>query len=159
MKYFSLLIFCMVIFSCKTKQPAVVPPAEYKEKIVERMVTYQVPADSTQLYALLACDSLNNVILKEYSEYKSKGIESQFSLSQNRLSYNTYKQSDTVYVKVADTTRVSKIPYAVEVPVKINELTKFQSFQIRVAWIAETIILCLVVFGVVRYKNILKIKK
>jgi len=154
MKHFLLLILCLALFSCKTKQAAVIPPAEFKEKVVERLVPYRVPADSAQFYALLACDSLNNVILKEFSEFKSKGMESSFSLIQNKLSYGVHNRIDTVYIKVADTTRVSKIPYPVEIPVKVNELTKFQTFQIKVAWGTEIVLLCLILFGIFKWQNI-----
>lgn len=162
MKKFLLLIISIFLCSCKTKQPYVVPPAEYKEVIVERLVPYETPADSTQFYALLACDSLNNVILKEYSEYKSQRIESQLSLNQNTLTYNTYHPPDTVYVKATESIRTEKIPYPVEVPVKVNELTKFQSFQMKAAWTMEIILVCFIAFSVIRtdifsiIKNLIK---
>jgi len=146
-----LCLFCLwLFFSCKSPKPVVLPPAEYREKIVERLIPYLVPADSALFLALLECDSLNHVILKEFSEYKSRGMESSFSLSQNKLSYNVNRQIDTVYIKTADTTRVEKIPYPVmvEVPVKVNELTKFQKFQTEAALVAEFAILCYIVFGI-----------
>jgi len=154
MKHLLTLLSCVAfLFSCKApKQPAV-PPAEFKEKIVERLVPYQVPADSAQFYALLECDSLNHVILKEFSELKSKGVQSSFSLNQNALSYNAYRPPDTGYVKATDSVRIEKIPYAVEVPVKVNELTKFQAFQIQIAWILEIAAVCYLAFRI-NWKNI-----
>ncbi len=159
MKNFLLLIISLALFSCKSKLPVAVPPAEFKEKIVERLVPYQVPADSAQFYALLECDSLNNVILKEFSEYKSKGMDSQFALNHNKLSYIIHRQTDTVYVKAADSIRIEKIPYPVKVPVKVNELTQFQSIQIKIAWVAEIVILCFIAFGIIKWKNIFNIIK
>lgn len=158
MKHFFIILFCLSLFSCGSKQQFVVPPAEIKEVIIERMVPYEVPADSTKFYALLECDSLNNVILKEFSEYKSKSIASDLLFSLNRLYYNTYRLPDIGYIKVVDSTRIEKIPYPVEVPVRVNELTKLQSFQIKVAWIAEILILCYVAFRITR-TNIFNIIK
>ena len=140
--FFIILSVCLSLLSCKSNRPAAVPPAEIREKVVERLIPYEIPADSTQFYALLECDSLNNVILKEFSEYKGSRIESNFSLNQNKLLYNTYRQSDVGYVKATDSIRIEKIPYPVEVPVKVNELTKFQSFQTKFALAAEILMLC-----------------
>lgn len=159
-QFLLLLIVGMALFSCKTEQPFVVPPAEYKETIVERLVPYPVPTDSAQIRALLACDSLNNVILKEFSEYKSGRIESLFLLSQNELSYTAKTKEETGYVAASDTIREIKVPYAVTVEktVKVNQLTKFQSIQITIAWVAETAILCYIIFGI-KWGNIIsKIK-
>jgi len=157
-KLLATLITLWCFFGCKSPKPVVLPPAEYKEKVVERLVPYEIPADSTQFYALLACDSLNNVILKEFSEYKGKAVESLFSLNQNKLNYNTYRPPDTVYVKASDSIRIEKTPYPVEVPVKVNELTRFQSFQIKVAWITEIAIICLIAFLLLKINNFSIIK-
>lgn len=154
----AITFICLTLFSCKSPKPAVLPPAEYREIIVERLVPYALPADSTQFYALLACDSLYNVVLKEFSEYKSGRIESQLSLNQDTLSYNTYHPPDTVYVKVADSSRVEKIPYAVKVPVEVNKLTKFQSTQIKIAWGVEIAGLLYLIFGI-KWRNIINILK
>ena len=162
MKRFLLLALDVFLCSCKTKHSFVMPPAEVKEVIVERLVAYELPADSAHFQALLACDSLNNVFLKEISEYKSQRYESLFSLNENVLSYNLYRPPDTVYVKATDSIRTEKIPYPVEVPVKVNELTKFQSFQIKAAWTLETILVCFIVFSAIRtdifsiIKNLIK---
>ena len=155
MKKFFLLIICPVLFSCNSNRPVILPPAEYREKVVERPVPYPVPGDSTQFYALLACDSLNNVILKEFSEYKSGRIESRFSLRQNMLSYNTYRPPDTVYVMAKDSIRIENIPYKVEVPVEVNKLTRYQSFQVKAAVAAELLILGWLA-SKLNWKNIIK---
>ena len=161
MRYF---LFIILVFfsltSCGTEQQLTVPPAEIREVIIERLVPYELPADSTHFYALLECDSLNNVILKEFSEYKSARIASDFLLSLNRLNYNTYRLSDTVYIRVTDSIRIEKIPYPVEIieKVKVNELTKFQSTQIKIAWIAEVAVLLYLIIGI-KWGNIIKLIK
>jgi len=161
MKHFLPLILILAFFSCRSKQPVAVPPAEYREKITERLVPYPVPPDSAQFYALMECDSLNNVILKAFTELKSKGMQSSVSFNQGKLSYDVQNRPDTVYVHVADTTRAEKIPYPVYVPVvkKVNELTKFQYFQMKVALGAEIVLLCLILFGLFKLKDIFNIIK
>jgi len=158
MKYFLLLVLCLTFFSCKSKWLAVAPPAEFREKIVERLVPYPVTSDSAYLYALLECDSMSNITLKELSELKSKRMQTELWLNGNALTYMAKTIIDTVFIPVTDTVRLEKIPYPVEVPVKVNELTKLQSFQIKVAWIAEILMLCYVALRMMKIDifNIIK---
>lgn len=152
-KFLLIAVIGFILFSCKSKLPFAVPPAEFKEKVVERLVPYEVPADSAQFYALLECDSMKNIIIREFSEYKSTGMQSGFSLNQNALSYVAYRTVDTVYILVKDTTRIANIPYPVKVEtfVKVNELTKFQSFQMKAALVSEALVVLLLILGI---KNI-----
>jgi hypothetical protein len=144
MKHFLLLfMLCLAVFSCRSsKQPVInAPPAEIRERIVERLVAYQVPVDSAEFHARFECDSLNNVILKEFSEYKTKGMESQFAITHSQLAYKMITKTDTVYIMARDSIRTETIPYKVEVPVEINKLTKWQSIQIKAAYVSELLIL------------------
>jgi len=159
MKHFLLLALCLLLFSCKSKQ-AVVPPAEYKERITERLVSYYLSSDSAYLYALLECDSMNNITLRELSELKTKRMQTELQLSGNMLTYTARTERDTAYIKVADTTSIITIPCPVMIPIekKVNELTKLQSFQIKAAWVTEIVLLCFIVFGVMKINifNIIK---
>ena len=136
-----ILLISILAFSCRSRPETVVLQGETKEKIVERLVPYTIPGDSAHFYALLECDSLNRVMMKNYSEIKGKGIESKIELKDNLLSFSSYKPPDTGFVQARDSIRYERVPYKVEVPVKVNELTRWQWIQIRVAYIAELLIL------------------
>jgi hypothetical protein len=98
-------------------------------------VTVEIPADSAVLSALLECDSLNNVRLVEIDELKSKRVESSFNLStagnkQSSLNYVVRTVFDTVYISTKDSIIYQEVPLRVEIPVEVNRLTGWQSFQI-----------------------------
>ena len=144
-----ILLLSIIAFSCRSRPEAIVLQGEVKEKVVERLVPYALPEDSTRLVALLECDSLNQVIIKELSEVKSGKIQSGLSLTGGIFDYSTYHPPDTVYVPAKDSIIYIRdlYPVYVEMPIEVNKLTKLQSFQIRVAWIAEIILLCYLAFG------------
>lgn len=122
----------LIVSSCKAPQPVSQVPIVEREKIVERLVPVTLPADSTALFALFECDSLNNVIMKQLAEHKSKGVESDFSFSDGRFDYNAKTKPDTVYIPVIDSTKYKEIPVEVERIVKVNELTKWQTVRMHI---------------------------
>jgi len=158
MKHFLILfMLCVVSFGCRTGKPpgTSISSAEIRERVVEKLVPYRLPADSAQFYALLACDSLNNVILQEVSEWKGKNMQSEFSLKENALLYRVVEKSDTIYILAKDSIRYEQIPYKVEVPVEVNQLTRYQSFQVKAAIITELLILGWLA-SKLNWKNIIK---
>lgn len=126
-----ILFSILVMFSCKTaKQSVIEVPVQYKERIVERLVPVTVPADSSSVKALFECDSLNNVVMRELNESKTKGVESKVSFTNGWLNYHTVTIHDTVYVTAKDSIIYKEVAIRVEVPVEVNRLTKWQAFQI-----------------------------
>lgn len=127
------IILAMSFFaSCKSPQPVTQVPIKTLEKAVERLVPVPMPADSTFFYALLECDSMNNVVLKQLKEQKSKGIESDFTFNDGRLDYNAKVKPDTVYIAAKDSIIYKEIPVEVVQTVEVNKLTTWQN--IRLWW-------------------------
>lgn len=125
-----ILILVTGLVSCSTPQKMVAEiPVQYKERIVERLVPVELPADSAILSALFSCDSTNQVILRELSDSKTRG-QSQASFIGGKLTYKLITLHDTIYMK-ADSVFIEKDKIIkVPVEVKVNELTKWQGFQI-----------------------------
>lgn len=84
-------------YSCKSVKQSAAAETIIIEK--ETLVPFAVPGDSLTLRALLECDSLNNVLIRGYSEKKSKNMSSSLSLVGGVLSYDAKTQPDTVFVK------------------------------------------------------------
>lgn len=127
----SVLIIAVLLAGCRSTKPSVIEvPIQYKEKIVERLVPVKINGDSLKMRAFFECDSLNQVVIKNLSEQKSKGVESNLSFDKGQLNYDAKTVHDTVYVKGKEITITRDVPIRVEIPVITNELTKWQSFQI-----------------------------
>lgn len=124
----ALLLLC----GCKTAQKAVIEvPIIYKERIVERLVPVRVSDDSLSMSALFTCDSLNQVVLRQLSEEKTKGVKSQFDFSNGLLNYHVVAVHDTVFIAAKDSFIYKEVPIDVNVPVVVNKLTKWQIIQIK----------------------------
>lgn len=76
-------VFMVSLSSCKDRhlstntERAVDTVTIYKETVRDSLVV--VPADSSAIYALLDCDSLNNVYIKEISDLQGKRSSVNFS--------------------------------------------------------------------------------
>lgn len=157
MRMFIFLLVTLLLFSCKSPQPVSQVPIVEREKIVERLVPVAVPADSTAIFALFECDSLNNVIMKQLAEHKSKGVESDFSFNDGRFNYNAKTKPDTVYIPVADSVKYKEIPVEVVRTVKVNELTRWQTIRMHIGDATIAILGFALVFFII--KQILKWRK
>lgn len=152
-----LLIITLMLFafaSCKTaQQPVITVPIEYKERIVEKLVPFGLPTDSADIRALFECNNLNQVIMKNLTEEKSKRIKSLFSFNDGVFKYNVNTVFDTVYVKGKDVYIDRDVPVYINVPgPEVNKLTKWQSTQIMAGRLFLGLILLFGVYKVVRWK-------
>lgn len=131
-KFWMIALALLTVMSCKTqKQPVTQVPIHYKERIVERLVPVRVADDSLSMLALFECDSLNQVVLKQLREEKSKGVKSQFDFSNGLLNYHVVAVHDTVFIAAKDSFIYKEVPIYINVPVEVNKLTKWQVIQIR----------------------------
>jgi len=139
---------------CKTtQQPVVTVPIEYKERIVERLVPVELPVDSANILALFECNDLNQVIMKELTEVKSKRIQSLFSFNAGQLKYNFKSALDTVYLPAKDSIVSRDVPIYVNVPgPEVNKLTKWQSTQIMAGRLFIGLILLFGIYKFVQWK-------
>lgn len=156
-----MLLFAMA--SCSTpKQLIKEVPIQYKEKVVERLVPYEVRADSSILKAWFECDSLNQVVLKQFSEQKGK-LESALNFSKGQLTYEANFIHDTIWVKSDTVYKEREVPVKVTVETEVNRLTKWQAFQImgfRIMIIALGIYIAWRYFNPIStaFKKLLKLK-
>ena len=112
-------IFCVVLLSvvlftgCRAKRAAASVSGyekqsdSYYEKDV--LKPYVVKPDSASILALLACDSLNHVYLKELSTKATPGTVANVLLKDNRLKVVYKTKHDTLYVP--GKTIIQKIEY------------------------------------------------
>jgi len=152
-----LLIITLALFaiaSCKTaQQPVITVPIEYKERIVEKLVPFELPTDSADIRALFECNNLNQVIMKSLTEEKSKRIKSLFSFNDGLLKYNFKTDLDTVYLKGKDVYIYKDVPVYINVTgPEVNKLTKWQSTQIMAGRLFLGLILLFGVYKVVRWQ-------
>ena len=61
-----------------------------------------LPTDSSIMRALFECDSAGKVILRDYTELKSKGLETNIIYRDGELRYGVIVKHDTVYVPYRD---------------------------------------------------------
>lgn len=159
----TVLLLPLLLASCSTpKQLIKEVPIQYKEKVVERLVPYEVPADSSILKAWFECDSLNQVVLKQFSEQKGK-LESALNFSKGQLTYEANFIHDTIWVKSDTVYKEREVPVKVTVETEVNRLTKWQAFQImgfRIMFIALGIYIAWRYFNPIStaFKKLLKLK-
>lgn len=157
----ALLAVLIAAFGCQTAKTTVKEvPIQYKEKVVERLVPYAVAADSSTLKAWFECDSLNQVIMKQFSEQKGK-LESALNFSKGQLTYKTVFIHDTLWVKSDTVYKEREVPLKVYIETEVNRLTKWQAFQImafRIMMIALGIYVALRYFNPIStaFKKLLK---
>ncbi|NDW10956.1 hypothetical protein [Dysgonomonas sp. 520] len=155
-----ILIFCVciwlfgvfaILMGCKSPQQTQIA-IETKEKVVERLVPYALPPDSSSIYALFECDSLNNVYLKELHDQKTSGWHGSFSFNNGAFKYDLNKPPDTVYVPAKDSVVYKEVPVEVVKEVEVNKQTDWQIIK---GWLG---ILMLVQIGVLALKYFIKWK-
>ncbi len=156
-KIFSILVICSLAFvACKTTKPPILAvPINMKVRVTEHLKPVQLPGDSVNIAALFECNELNQVIMKALNEAKSKRVQSNFTFSSGQLMYNATTKPDTVYVPGKDSIVDREVPIRVEVAgptVYINELTWWQSTQIKAGRILFFIVLAFGLFMLLKWK-------
>lgn len=132
------LIFAVLLISCKTKQHLIQVPIKHFERKVTTLVPFFVPGDSVSLSALFECDSLNNVLLRDLAERKSKNMHTYFDFKNGKLNYNAKTQPDTVFVP-SDTIYIEKeVPVIVQV--EVIRMSKLQRIFFFIGIISTTAI-------------------
>lgn len=141
----------LALSACKMHKPIVQVPVKTVERKVTTLVPVYIPGDSAIVSAYFECDSLNNVLLKEISEQKSKNIATKFNFSNGELNYSAETKPDTVYIS-SDTVYIEKeIPLEIEIPLVEYRQTKFQNTFYIIGLIATAIF---IVFIITEIKNI-----
>jgi hypothetical protein len=147
-----LVLIVLALFSCSRKTVPVLTATRdtanttIREKVVR--VEVPVPADSSVIQALLACDSIGNVYMRTIEQLQGERIKQDVKLENNKV---TIKASDNAK-EVHETSTSDSIKYvyrekAVPYPVEVNKLTSWQSFQI---WTGRIVLILLLLFGIYR---------
>lgn len=135
------LLGLIILFACvscgSTKPQPQMLPVLTKEKIVERLIPYALPADSSSVEALFECDSLNKVQLKEISELKAKGLRSRFSFDNGAFKYNLNQSTDTIYIPAKDSIVEREIPVPVYIPAEPIIIYKQTQFEAVCGWFGK----------------------
>ena len=154
-----LIGLCFIgLIACKTQQaiqPPVQIPVHTKEKIVERLVPYALPPDSTVITALFECDSLNKVNMKMFEELKAKGLISSFSFENGILKFRLIQPPDTVYIAAKDSIIERDKPvlyYIPSPPVITNQLTQGQIICVWFGKIFMGLLGLAVIYGIWKLK-------
>ena len=100
---FSLLI----LLSCNpcryvAHHPECFAPDTIRETITSTMhdsITW-IQFDTTLFDAIFACDSLNNVLMKQVDEYKTKGVKTKVVFRDNRLQLSMFTDSIAILNKI-----------------------------------------------------------
>lgn len=126
-----------VLTGCKNIERGVASNSELSVYEKEIMVPFAVPSDSLTFRALFECDSLNNVLLRELSESKSKNMSSSFSFQNGVLDLKAQTAPDTVYVKQKEKQTRIKETVTITKTVKTTEYVRgFLWWSGLVVWIS-----------------------
>lgn len=153
------ICICLLMSGCRSHRPAVTNNS-YEQSTIEssektELKPYYVKPDSASILARLACDSLNNVYLKELSTRTTPGTTANVSLKNNVLSVNSVTKHDTLYLP--QKTIIHKKSYTKTVTIiKINTITVnvIYWWQKWLMWIGAVSIVTLVLFMGLKWSKI-----
>lgn len=150
------ILTILVLVGCKSQSHLIQVPVKTVERRVTTLVPFQIHGDSATLQAYFECDSLNNVLMKEINEGKSKNISTEHSFKNGSLNYKAKTQPDTMWL-TSDTIYTEKqVPFEVEVPVVEVKMSGFQRLFFIIGLVATGIILAFIVLKINKL-NILKL--
>lgn len=139
-----LAVVAPIINSCSPAKVVTEIPVETITTVRTRLVPVYLKPDSSYLQMLFECDSLNKVFLREMSEQKTENVQTEFSLTNNRLTYKTKFIHDTIFITVVDTIIVKDKPLTIPVMVKVNEIEAWQRFLMWAGAIGLALLLLII---------------
>lgn len=147
-----ILLVMLLLAGCRTATPPVIAEVKTEKatRIVDTMV--KVVPDSSILKALLDCDSLGRVHMKQISEMQLKGIGLDVKIEGNSLSVKA-KGKDAEKVRIRSDTVYREKPIRVPYPVETNKITSWQWLQIWVGRIACLMVLLYLGYGLLVGKS------
>ena len=151
-KYSALVLGVFLLIGCKTATKVTEVPVKTEIIVHERLVPVSLPRDSLMLVALFECDSNYNVLLRAYSEEKSKNIASSFGFGNNLFNYKAITVRDTMFIIEKDSFVYRDVPLKIPVPYEVNKVKGWQYFLIWCGVIAIAAFLILIVLRLVKRK-------
>lgn len=114
-------------------------PVKTVERVTEKLVPVEVPADSALLQALFYCDSLYQVQLLQLDELKSERMLTVISFESgdtSQLTYRAKKPPNELQVPVTTVEITEEKPVKAVVPIVEYRMNSFQKFFYRLGIMA-----------------------
>ena len=124
----AIIIIASLSTGCNLARRIAEVPVQTIVEVIETLVPIILPPDSTAIVALLECDSLNQVIIRQLSESKSSKVSTSVALVDNTFSYSATIAKDTVYLRRKDSIITREVPVIQEVPYYVNQPKKWQKW-------------------------------
>ena len=167
--YWILTILIISFASCKTIKTV---PINNETTIHERLVAVAVPQDSASIeiqftvepQTIKSIDTswhwwnlipnpvpLSKIAIADYSETKSKNVETSFKVKDNKVSMSFKTTRDTVYIPVTDTLRKKEVPVIIpEIKLVEKKLSWLQRTLIYSGITAYLILILFVIFKIIK---------
>lgn len=120
------LIFVLIMASCKVHEPVRILPVETRTEIRDRIITVELPSDSATVRALFECDSLNRVVLREMVEQKGLWASSQVQVQGGEIVVRYVYDPPPQDVHLRDSIITKEIAVPVPQPYEVNVLRWWQ---------------------------------
>lgn len=124
---FLFLLIASALLGCRPSKEITAVPVKTVERVTERLIPVEVPADSAILTVLFYCDSINEVRLAEIDELKSRRVNTDLRFDSGKLNYKARASPDTVYLPGRTVETKSEVPVMVEVHKIEYRQTKLQA--------------------------------
>lgn len=148
-----LIALMLVMVGCKATQPTMVELKNEKQiRIVDTLV--KVVPDSSTLKALLECDSLGRVRLKQLTELSLKNIGLDVTVDSNNTLSVKAKGNGLERRRIEATAEVREKPVPYPVEKRVNYLTSWQWFQVWVGRIACIMVLLYLLWNIAGLKKV-----
>lgn len=130
--------------ACSKKISPAIPTRE-SSVTIDSLKPVILPSDSSIMRALFECDSAGKVILRDYTELKSKGIESSVVYLNGEIKYKNIVKHDTVYVPYRDKAIIQECdPIIVkQVEIQIKPLAWWQE---ALMWMGAIWLIVIIIF-------------
>ena len=118
--------------------------------VKDRLVPVQIPADSSSIFALLECDSMNHVIMKQLSDRSSNYVVQNVRIDSNRLVVKTIYMPGEVSVLVHDSIINRDVPY----PVAGKDIITHDLYwwQETLIWLGGIVLIISIIYFIIKLK-------
>ena len=143
----------LMLTACSKKISPAIPTRE-SSVTKDSLRPVVLPSDSSMMRALFECDSAGKVILRDYTELKSKGIESSVVYLNGEISYKNIVKHDTVYVPYREKAVIQECdPIIVkQVEIQIKPLAWWQE---ALMWMGGIWLVVIIIFIIWMLRRIL----
>lgn len=165
--YLILIILIISLASCKTIKTV---PITNETTIHERLVAIAIPQDSASIEIQFTVEAqpsidtnwgwwnlipnpvpISKIAISDYSEVKSKNVETSFKVKNNKVSMSFKTTRDTVYVPVSDTLSKKEVPVIIpELKLVEKKLSWLQRILIYSGIAVYLVLILFVIFKIIK---------